>query len=96
LRVGLSTESKNNESDSSPKKWRPEARHARRDAPVEAVRSTTTNPSFEHASMRIYRKTSDFSLAPCQGVPFGFTVRDHTQFWIERSLMGSSFELTRS
>jgi hypothetical protein len=96
LSIGLSNKSKILESDSRPKKLRPEARHARSEAPVDAVRSTTTAPSFEHASIKIWKKTGDFSLGPRQSAPLDINAGFSTVLAIERYLIGSAYESVRS
>jgi hypothetical protein len=96
LTSGLSNSSKILLSLSSPTKCRPDARQARRDAPVEVDRSATTNPSLEHASISIWKKTSNFSRGPCYGSPVFVIETADIVFRNERYFIGSSTVPTRS
>jgi hypothetical protein len=60
------------------------------------MRSTTVDLAREHASMRIWKKTLDFSFAPHHGFLYGVMAGEDTMLWRERNLMGSSLVLARS
>lgn len=60
------------------------------------MRLVTVDLAGEHVSMRIWKKTLDFSFDPHHGFLYGLMAGEDTMLWRERNLMGSSLVLARS